>query len=46
MIYPTNDIKISANILWILQKNHQNNLIDNNKINDIIEKIEVLNSEK
>lgn len=46
VIYPTNDIKISANILWILQKNHQNNLIDNNKINDIIEKIEVLNSEK
>lgn len=46
VIYPTDDIKISPNILSILQRNHQNNLIDNNKLNDIIEKIEVLNSEK
>lgn len=43
VIQPTNNIKISSNIMSILQKNHQQNLVDSHKLNSIIEKIEVLN---
>lgn len=43
VIQSTNNIKISSNIMSILQKNHQQNLVDSHKLNSIIEKIEVLN---
>lgn len=42
----TNDIKISPNIMSILQSNYKNNLINADKINEIISKIEVLNYEQ
>lgn len=41
----TNDTSISANIMEILQRNYQNNLIDVEKINEIIDKIEVLDND-
>lgn len=43
VLQPTNDIKISPNIMSILQSNYQQNLITSQKINEIIHEIEVLN---
>ncbi|MEB7998527.1 ImmA/IrrE family metallo-endopeptidase [Staphylococcus saprophyticus] len=43
VLKPTHDIKISPNIMSILQNNYENNLISSDKINEIIKKIEVLN---
>lgn len=45
ILQPSNDIRISSNIMSILKHNFENGLISGAKINEIIEKIEVLNND-
>lgn len=46
ILKPTYDLQISPNIMTVLEKNYNDNLVSAIKINEIIEKIEVLNNEK
>lgn len=46
ILKPTYDIQISSNIMIVLEKNYNDNLVSATKINEIIEKIEVLNNEQ
>lgn len=46
ILKPTYDIQISSNIMTVLEKNYNDNLVSAAKINEIIEKIEVLNNEQ
>lgn len=45
ILEPTKDIQISRNIMTILEKNYTDGLTTGTKINEIINKIEVLNNE-
>lgn len=45
ILEPTNDIQISQNIMTILEKNYNNGLTTGAKINEMIQRIEVLNNE-
>lgn len=46
ILKPTYDIQISPNIMTVLKNNYSAGLVSANKINEIIEKIEVLNNEQ
>src|SRR5699024_7780867 len=46
ILKPTYDLQISPNIMTVLEKNYNDNLVSAIKINEIIEKIEVLNNEQ
>lgn len=43
ILEPTNDIQISPNIMTVLEHNYNEGLVSGAKINEIIDKIEVLN---
>ncbi|MCA0117256.1 hypothetical protein LB213_13305, partial [Staphylococcus epidermidis] len=45
ILEPTNDIQISQNIMIILEKNYNDGLTTGAKINEMIQRIEVLNNE-
>lgn len=45
ILEPTNDIQISRNIMTILEKNYNDELTTGAKINEMIQRIEVLNNE-
>src|SRR5699024_5763877 len=46
ILTPTYDIQISTNIMTVLEKNYNANVVSPAKINEMIENIEVLNTEQ